>query len=139
MPSLICTVIKTRKVVFYLVTQSTIKIFKFKVYYLPSTSLNNAPMYNLNHATSAKSKCLQKIKMKTSPNKDVQESWSINGLTLLIATLYKLGYLRMLKWMIKVSKDMEKSFIILPSTRMLEKRCLQVSMQLLEKVKEWRK
>lgn len=117
MPSLICMAIKTRKVVFCLETQSTIKIFKFKAFYLPSISLNNAPMYNLNHATSAKSKCLQKIKTKTYPNKAVQESLSINGLTLLIAILYKLEYLKMSKWMIKASKDMEKSFIILPSTR----------------------
>lgn len=129
MPSLICMAIKTRKVVFCLETQSTIKIFKFKAFYLPSISLNNAPMYNLNHATSAKSKCPQKIKMKIYQNKVAPESLYINGPTLHIATPYKLEYLKMSKWMIKVLKDMEKSFIIQPSIRSLEKGCLQASMR----------
>ena len=117
MLSLIFMAIKTRKAAFCLETRSTTKIFKLKAFYLRSIYPNNAHMYNLNHATSAKSKCLQKTKMKTFPNRDVQESWSINGRTLRIATLYKLEYLKMSKWMIKGSKDMENSFIILPSTR----------------------
>lgn len=129
MLSLIFMATKTKKVASCLETQSTIKIFKLRPFYSPSISPNNVPTCNSNHATSAKSKCPQKIKMKIYQNKVAPESLYINGPTLHIATPYKLEYLKMSKWMIKVLKDMEKSFIIQPSIRSLEKGCLQASMR----------
>lgn len=67
---------------------------------------------NLNHVILVRNKCHQKIKIKIYLNKDVLELLYINGQIHHIVIHFKLDYLKMLKLMIKVYKDMESNFII---------------------------
>jgi serine/threonine-protein kinase RIO1 len=86
---------RIKKVAFFLATQSIIKDYKYKVYYLQNIYQQFANMYNSNHAIFQKSKCHQKIKIKIYQNKDVRELLFIDGQIHHIFIHFKLAYIKM--------------------------------------------
>lgn len=95
-------------------------------------------IYNLNHVILVRNKCHQKIKIKIYLNKDVHVLLFINGQIHLIVIPYKLDYLKMLKLMIKVYKDMVNNFIIPKFMRKLELKWLLVYMLYWRKINIYR-
>jgi hypothetical protein len=86
---------QTRKAVSCSATRSITSAFKLKVSFSPNTCHQFVSIWSSRLAISAKSKCRPETKVKTCQSKAVPELLFINGLTLHIATLWRLAFSKM--------------------------------------------